>query len=467
MPEKQRPKASDKPLLLPPGRSLPYNHEAELAVLGAVLLDPDRTLDDVATTLHDESYFHSAAHQTIYRSIRRITDQGARLDLISLGEDLERHNELDEAGGRDNLMDIVSRVVTVANADMYADIVRQNALLRRLIRTSSNIVYRCTDPEEETASMLDDIETEIMQLTRAEGGAEATPVADCIMGAVDYMEKLHRHDESAIGIQTGYDDLDRNITGLQAGEMFVLAARPSIGKTAFALNIAANMALREESPVPVGIFSLEMSRELLTLRLLCSEARVNLADIREGAVSRARWTEITEAAGRFREAPICIDDTGNLDIVEMRAKARRMVQKFGTRVFVVDYLQLMKSSAGPNATRENEVAKNSMGIKSLAKELGVPIVVLAQLNRQAEQPGQRPKLSHLRESGAIEQDADVVALLHRERAAEPGEDDNREMEAELIIAKHRNGPTGTVPLTFLKQYTRFESRARFGDADVP
>jgi replicative DNA helicase len=306
-----------------------------------------------------------------------------------------------------------------------------------------------------------------MQLTRAEGGAEATAVGDCIMGAVDYMEKLHRHDESAIGIQTGYDDLDRCITGLQAGEMFVLAARPSIGKTALALNIAANMALRQEDPVPVGIFSLEMSRELLTLRLLCSEARVNLADIREGAVSRARWTEITEAAGRFREAPICIDDTGNLDIVEMRAKARRMVQKFGTRVFVVDYLQLMKSSAGPNATRENEVAKNSMGIKSLAKELGVPIVVLAQLNRQAEQPGQRPRLSHLRESGAIEQDADVVALLHRERAAEPGEDDNREMEAELIIAKHRNGPTGTVPLTFLKQYTRFESRARFGDADVP
>ena len=315
--------------------------------------------------------------------------------------------------------------------------------------------------------MLDEIETQITSLTSMEAGSEATLIADCVMDAVSHMESLHRRDESAIGIQTGYADLDECITGLRPGEMFVLAARPSIGKTALALNMAANMALRE-TPVSVGVFSLEMSRELLTLRFLCSEARVNLRDIREGAVSRARWNEIIEAAGRLREAPICIDDTGNIDIVEMRAKARRMHRKYGVQVLVVDYLQLMKSSSGPNATRENEVARNSAGIKTLAKELNVPIIVLAQLNRQAEQTGQRPKLSHLRESGAIEQDADVVALLHRDREADAGAEGNvNEMEAELIIAKHRNGPTGIIPLTFLKQYTRFESRARFSDEDVP
>lgn len=467
MPEQQRPNASDKPLLLPAGRGLPYNREAEVAVLGSILLEPEQALETVLTKLDSEEHFHSVAHQAVYRAVRRLSQEGGQhVDLVSLGDTLERYNELELTGGREYLMELMSSVVTAANVETYAEIVRQNSLLRRLIRTSSNIIQRCTDPEEDTASMLDEIESDITRLTGMEAGSEATPIADCVMGAVSHMESLHRGDEAAVGIQTGYADLDECITGLKPGEMFVLAARPSIGKTAFALNMTANMALAE-NPVSVGVFSLEMSRELLTLRFLCSEARVNLQDIREGAVARARWNEITEAAGRLRDAPICIDDTGNIDIVEMRAKARRMHRKYNVQVLVVDYLQLMKSSSGRNATRENEVAKNSMGIKSLAKELEVPIIVLAQLNRQAEQPGQRPKLSHLRESGSIEQDADVVALLHRDREAEAGAEDVNEMDAELIIAKHRNGPTGIIPLTFLKQFTRFESRARFGDEDVP
>lgn len=467
MPE-QRPNASDKPLLLPPGRTLPYNAEAEIAVLGSILLDPEHALDTTLRKLPDDSSFQSAAHRAMFRAIRRLGEDGAHaIDLVSLAETLDQQGELEEAGGREYLLQVMNSVVSPANVETYVDIVHQNAVLRRLIRTASGVIQRCTAPDGDTASLLDEIEAEVLQLTNMEAGSEATPVGDCVMGAIRHIELLHHNDQEAIGLQTGYEDLDKLLTGLRGGEMLVLAARPSIGKTALALNLACNIAMGKQA-APVGLFSLEMSRELLTLRLLCSEARVNLSHIREGAVSRARWQEILKKGQELKEAPIYIDDSGNLDIVELRAKARRMFRDFGIRAIMVDYLQLMKSSLGANATRENEVARNSMGIKSLAKELEVPVIVLAQLNRQAEQPGQRPKLSHLRESGAIEQDADVVALLHRDREADLINDAGiNEMEAELIIAKHRNGPTGVVPLTFFPDFTKFEGRSRFSDDDAP
>jgi len=340
--------------------------------------------------------------------------------------------------------------------------------LRRLIRTSADILNRCFDPQDDLDELLDAIEAEILSVTGLSEGSGAKAVADLMLPAIDHLDKLHSGDLEVMGIQTGYEDLDNMITGLRPGEMTVLAARPSIGKTAMALNFALNMAVRE-NPVPVGFFSLEMSAELLVLRLLCSHARVGLGDIRDGAVSQAKWQQITEAGQMLRESQIYIDDTGGLDIMEMRSRARRMKRDWDIGIIFIDYLQLLRANVGKNATRENEVSRISGGIKALSKELEVPIVVLAQLNRQAEQAGQRPKLSHLRESGAIEQDADVVALLHREREAQMEGEANviqEGMDAELIIAKHRNGPTGIVPLTFLPTYTRFESRSRYTDEDV-
>jgi len=293
-------------------------------------------------------------------------------------------------------------------------------------------------------------------------------VSQCIKKAVEHMEKLSSQDADSRGLQTGFTDLDKLITGLKPGDMIVLAARPSIGKTAFALNIVANVALGK-SRAPVGVFSLEMSTESLVLRLLCSLAQISLGDIRDRAISTARWAELLRAAGQLKEAPIYIDDSGDLDVLELRTKGRRMVREHGVKFLVIDYLQLLKAVGGNrNTTRENEVSQMSGRIKGLAKELGVPIMVLAQLNRQAEQPGQRPRLSHLRESGAIEQDADIVAMLHRDPELETTKGSIGEgTDAELIIAKHRNGPTGIVPLTFLSQYTRFADRSPVADADVP
>jgi len=439
-------------------------------VLGAMLLDPANAVDAAASKLNFPDSFHNPAHQEIFTALVELSNDTPRsaIDLITLTEALDRKGKLEECGGRAYLSQLICTVPTAANIEQYAEIVHKNAVLRRLIRTSADILNRCFDPQDDLDELLDAIEAEILSVTGLSEGNGAQPVADLMLPAIDHLDKLHSGDLSVMGIQTGYEDLDNLITGLRPGEMTVIASRPSIGKTALALNMALEMAVRE-NPVGVGFFSLEMSAELLVLRLLCSHARVGLGDIRDGAVSQAKWQQITESGQMLRESRIYIDDTGGLDIMEMRSRARRMKRDWDIGIIFVDYLQLLRANMGKNATRENEVSRISGGIKALAKELDIPIVVLAQLNRQAEQAGQRPRLSHLRESGAIEQDADVVALLHRDREAqmEGGASVIQEgMDAELIIAKHRNGPTGIVPLTFLPRYTRFESRSRYTDEDV-
>lgn len=439
-------------------------------MLGAMLLDPANAVDAAASKLNFPDSFHNPAHQEIFTALVELSNDSPRsaIDLITLTEALDRKGKLEECGGRAYLSQLICSVPTAANIEQYAEIVHKNAVLRRLIRTSADILNRCFDPQDDLDELLDAIEAEILSVTGLSEGSGAQPVADLMLPAIDHLDKLHSGDLSVMGIQTGYEDLDNIITGLRPGEMTVIASRPSIGKTALALNMALEMAVRD-NPVGVGFFSLEMSAELLVLRLLCSHARVGLGDIRDGALSQAKWQQITESGQMLRESRIYIDDTGGLDIMEMRSRARRMKRDWDIGIIFVDYLQLLRANLGKNATRENEVSRISGGIKALAKELDIPIVVLAQLNRQAEQAGQRPRLSHLRESGAIEQDADVVALLHREREAqmEGGASVMQEgMDAELIIAKHRNGPTGIVPLTFLPRYTRFESRSRYTDEDV-
>lgn len=451
---------------------MPHNLEAEKAVLGCILTDPD-TLKEAAVRLNFDGAFYSAAHQTIFSTILQMANpkegEGQAIDLITVSEALSGKKKLTAVGGDAYLAELMNVIPTTANIENYVKIVHEYAVLRRLIRASSDVIQKCFDAEGEVNLLLDEVQKEISDVANMQTGKDAESIADFMKPAIEYLMQLNDNTGDAVGIPTGYQDLDNMITGLKGGDMIVLAARPSIGKTAFALNIAANVALRSKKAV--GIFSLEMNTLSLVLRLLCSEAKLNVREMRQGVLSHARWVEVTNAADRLRKAEIFIDDTGQLDVIEMRAKARRMKEKHNIEFIVIDYLQLMKGSGGANSSREQEVAQMSGGIKALAKELNVPILILAQLNRQAEQGGVRPKLSHLRESGAIEQDADIVALLHRERElqqeGDPVEMAKNGLESELIIAKHRNGETGIVELLFMPAYTQYVSKTRFTDEDVP
>ncbi|MFO7821258.1 MAG: replicative DNA helicase [Lentisphaeria bacterium] len=450
---------------------MPHNTEAEVAVLGSVLLDPGVALDAATSMLNFQGSFYHPAHQTIFQTIIELNARQAQgsVDIVTLSDALNRKGVLEEAGGQAYLLKLLNSVPSAANIEHYVEIVHQNAVLRRLIKASTEIADKCYEPQQSVKELVDGIESEILSITNLKKADNLVPVSEMILPAIEYIEKLHQKDRSIMGLQTGFDGLDRTVMGLRPGEMFVLAARPSIGKTALALNMAENIAVNSD-PEPVGIFSLEMSCKQLVLRLLCSLARINIGDIRDCALSQGRWQEITRAGQQLKNAPIYIDDAvATLDVAELRARARRMKREHDISVIFIDYLQLLKPVGGNrNSTRENDVAQISGGIKSLAKELDIPIVVLAQLNRQAEQTGQKPRLSHLRESGAIEQDADVVALLHREREVEAGKPDgNSGLEAELIIAKHRNGQTGIAPLVFIPNYTRFEDRSPVADEDVP
>jgi len=452
------------------GKKMPHNTDAEIAVLGAILLDPRNCLDTAAGKLSYEESFYTPAHQAIFNTLVKMGNEKTRkaIDLVTLTDALKKESLLEDVGGIAYLNRIINGVPTAANIEQYVEIVQQQSVLRRLIRTCHEIMDRCYTPGDDIKDLLDKVESEVLSVTDLQSDDTTVACGDIIMDAINYIEKLHNQDHATLGIQTGYPDLDELLTGLRPGEMTVLAARPSIGKTAFALNMASNMALNDP-PIAVGFFSLEMGADMLVLRLLTSHAKLNLGNIRDGALSQGRWQDIMTAGQELRTAPIYIDDTGGIDILELRAKARRMKRDHNIQIIIIDYLQLLKASGGnANSSRENEVSRISGAIKSLAKELKIPIVVLAQLNRQAEATGQRPKLSNLRESGAIEQDADVVAILHRDRQVDADPHNKLDaLEAELIIAKHRNGPTGIVNLMFIPSYTRFVTRSPIPDADVP
>ena len=344
-------------------------------------------------------------------------------------------------------------------------------MLRRLIHSCSQMVTDCYEAEDGIDDIVDKIESEVMTITQAGIDVQSRSVSELLHPAVKFMEAMHKKDPSALGLPTGFIHLDNLITGLRPGELFVLAARPSIGKTTLAMNIARNVAIRANASV--GFFSLEMGAEQVVMRLLCSEARISIKDIRDGNLSAADWGQkVMGACDKLKDANIYIDDTPQISSLELRQKARRMKLEHNIQLIIIDYLQLMRPSGfNKNSNREQEVAKMSSDLKALARELDVPVMVLCQLNRAAEQGGQ-PKISNLRESGAIEQDADIVALLHRER-----ETDNETaaeqirtlgyMESQLIIAKHRNGPTGIVHLAFYPQYTLFDTLQRINDADIP
>jgi replicative DNA helicase len=451
----------------------PHSPEAEQGVLGCVLLSPNECMGECIEKLKDagQQVFYDLRHQSIYEHLSAMYDAREAIDVITLQQRLKDKQLLEQIGGIVYLSQLQDSVPSAANLSYYLEIVQEKFLLRRMITTCTEVVGRVYDYEGDVEMLLDEVEKEILRINESRAQSTTSSVKELVGKAILTVENYFGRQGTLNGLGTGFPDLDRMTDGLHGSEMIVIAARPSMGKTSLAMNIVEHVVL--EQNLPAGVFSLEMSAESLVLRMLCSIARVNLRSIREGFMSEADFPKLTSAAGRLAKAKLLIDDSAGLSILDLRARARRMHQQHGVRLFVIDYLQLLHSTSRRSQdNRQQEIADISNGIKALAKELKVPVLVLSQLNRELEKDKSRkPRLSDLRESGAIEQDADVVGLLYKPSAGDD-EDGAQTEEADglpvnLLIAKQRNGPTGDINLTFLKSYTRFESAAKVSDEDVP
>ncbi len=410
-----------------------------------------------------EPYFYIPAHQSVFRVLKEQWDAGHPIDLITFTQTLRDQNLLETVGGAAFVTSLFTFVPTAANIDYYLEIISDKYILRQIISTCTEGVRRAFEEQGEVSVLVDEVEQSVFSVGEARAKAQLEPMKHHVMGALERIEKLFENKGSISGLPTGFKDLDRMTSGLHPAEMTVIAARPSMGKTAFAMNIAEHVAVQQK--LPVAIFSLEMSSQQLVQRMLCSRARVTLERARDGFLSEADFPKLTHAASHLAEAPMFIDDSAAISILDLRARARRLKSREGIGLIVIDYLQLLRSTTRrAQDNRQLEISEISAGIKGLAKELDIPVIVVAQLNRNPEMrtgSGKgRPRLADLRESGSIEQDADVVALLVREEyyADTEEERDDLEGKAELIIAKQRNGPVGEIKLTFLKEFTRFEDR---------
>ncbi|MFN8545601.1 MAG: replicative DNA helicase [Candidatus Binatia bacterium] len=432
----------------------PQSIEAEQSVLGGILIE-NAALDRVVELLGPDDFYREA-HRKIFRGILSLSERNEPVDLITLSEALRARGELADVGGGAYLSELAERVPTAANIVNYARIVRDRSVLRALITAATEIATRGYEAPEDVSDLLDQAEQRIFAISEREVKPAFVRIQDVLSDTLLMIERLYENKQAVTGVATGFVDLDKLTAGFQPTDLIIIAARPSMGKTAFALNIAANAALRGD--IGVAVFSLEMSKEQLAMRLLCAEAHVDLARVRTGHLSDREFPQLAMAAGRLAEAPIYIDDTPALSILELRAKARRLKRDAATKLglVVVDYLQLMRGGEGRD-NREQEISEISRSLKALAKELHVPVVALSQLNRQVESRNPpKPRLADLRESGAIEQDADVICFIYREEVYV--EDTDRRGVAEIIVAKQRNGPIDSIDLTFLHEYTRFENR---------
>lgn len=438
--------------------------EAEQGVLGSMLISPREIIAECVEKISEE-YFYVPAHQTVYTVLVELWNAGQGIDLITFTQTLRDRNVLDVVGGAAFVTSLYTFVPTAANVTYYLEIVREKFILRQIIAACTEGVRRSYEEQDEVNNLLDEVEKKIYAVGEDRFKAQMPTMREQVMEAIESIEKLYANRGSITGISTGFTMLDEMTSGLHPAEMIVIAARPSMGKTAFAMNIAEHVAI--EGKKPVAIFSLEMSAQQLVQRLLCSRARVNSKKVRDGFLAERDFSTLTSAASKLADAQMFIDDTAGLNILELRAKARRLKSQHDIQLVVVDYLQLLRSTSRRGQdNRQIEISEISAGLKGLAKELSIPVVVLAQLNRNPEnRTGDskgRPRLSDLRESGTIEQDADFVGLLVREEYYADTDEERQESEgkADLIIAKQRNGPTGDVPLTFIKEFTRFEDRAR-------
>src|SRR6266700_4098417 len=442
-------------------RSPPHSVEAEQGVLGSMLISPREAIAECVEKINEE-YFYVPAHQTIYNVLVDLWNAGQAIDLITFTQVLRDRNILAGVGGAAFVTNLFTFVPTAANVQYYLDIVRDKYILREIISAATESVRRAYEEQDEVNNLLDEVEQRIFAVGEDRFKGQMLSMKDHAMQAIETIEKLYERKGSITGISTGFVEFDRMTSGLHPSEMVVIAARPSMGKTALVMNIADHVAVQEN--LPVGVFSLEMSSQQLVQRMLCSRARVNLQRVRDGFLGERDFLSLTAAASKLAEAKIFIDDSPSLEILELRAKARRLKAQQNVELVLIDYLQLLRSATRrAKENRQLEISEISAGLKALAKELNIPVIVVAQLNRQPEaRSGGKPRLSDLRESGSIEQDADLVGLLVRPEVYEEDEEARAEKagEAELIIAKQRNGPVGEIPLTFLKEFTRFETRAR-------
>jgi replicative DNA helicase len=446
--------------LLMADRLPPQNIEAEQAVIGAIFLEP--TALTLASEILIPEDFYRAAHQKIFNAMLKLNDTGKAVDLITVTEELAATKVLEDIGGVSYLSEVAGSVPTAANIEYYANIVGEKALLRKLIRTATGIAQDGYSREDEVEALLSEAEKSIMEVAQRRNAGAFHNIKDVLVRTYDNIETLHQRIGDVTGIPTGFAELDRMTAGFQRNDLIIVGARPSVGKTAFALNIAQNVAVK--SGENVAIFSLEMGAEQLVMRMLCAEGNIDAQRLRTGSLTDEDWGKLTMAMGSLSDAGIFIDDTPGVRISDLQAKCRRLKQEHGLGMILIDYLQLILGSGRGGENRQQEVSEISRSLKQLARELQVPVIALSQLSRGVEQrQDKRPMMSDIRESGSIEQDADIVAFLYRDDYYDK-ESENKNI-IEIIIAKQRNGPTGTVSLAFVKEYNKFVNlERRFDDA---
>ncbi len=440
----------------------PHNLDAEQAVLGGILIEKD-AINRVLEVLSSEGVdFYSGVHAELFKGMVTLFDQNTPIDIVTLTDIFKDSKALNSKGGVSYIVELVEAVPTAANISYYARIVKEKALLRKVITASSEIARLGYEEVESVESFIDDAERLIFDVSQERSKQSVFALKDIIKDAFETIEQLYEKKTHITGVATGFKDLDKLTAGFQPSDLIIIAGRPSMGKTAFAVKIADNASIKDN--VPTQIFSLEMSKEQLVQRMLASKARVGLGKIRSGFLKDEDWPKLTTAVGNLYEAPVYIDDTPALTVLEIRAKARRLKVEHDLGLVVVDYLQLIRGRRGVD-NREQEISDVSRSLKALAKELHIPVVALSQLSRRTEQrEGSKPMLSDLRESGAIEQDADVVMFVYRECVYKPCECEKGECHcgqmrnADIIVAKQRNGPIGDINLTFLNEFTRFENQ---------
>ena len=437
------------------GKIPPHDIEAEQAILGSMLIDKDAVINAIEVLKEED--FYREDNKTIYSAMLSLYARSEPIDIITVKSELTQIGKFETVGGLEYLASLPDKVPVVSNIENYIQIVEEKSILRKLIKASNEISQMGYEQTEETERIMDVAEKKIFDIMQNRNTKGYTPIKEVLINAIDELEKLYNHKGGITGIATGFIDLDRITAGLHNSDLVLIAARPAMGKSAFALNIASHVAIREK--IPVAVFSLEMSKEQLGSRILCSEAMVDSNKVRTGNIEEEDWIKLVSAVGPLSEADIFIDDTPGISISEIRAKCRKMKLEKNIGLIIIDYLQLIQGSGKKNASREQEISEISRSLKILAKELDVPVIALSQLSRAAEQrTDHKPMLSDLRESGAIEQDADIVMFIYREDYYNP--DTERKNIAEIILAKHRAGATGTVELMWLGNYTKFVNLAR-------
>ncbi len=430
----------------------PQNLEAEFSVLGGLMLE--REAFDQVSDLIDQNDFYKPAHQTIYATISELHTKAEPIDLVTVTNSLQTKNQLDVIGGPEYLLSLLDKVVSAANIDSHARIIKEKSLLRKLIATSSGLIEKAYGNEfSDAESLIDFAESEILKVNQDKNNAGLVGPRDIVRTSFEKIEELYKRKAEVTGIATGFRDLDAMTSGLNPGELIIIAARPSMGKTAFSLNLASHMALRSKKTV--AYFSVEMSKESLMMRIIAAEAKISLTEVRTGRIQDTSWQQLMSACGTIADASLFIDETSGISPFEIRARCRRLKATHGLDCIMIDYLQLMDLKQKVES-RERAVSEISKSLKAIAKEMQIPVIALAQLNRGVEgRSDRRPMLSDLRESGSIEQDADVIMMLYRDDYYDK-DDAEKQGSAEVIIAKQRNGPTGTVKLRFDAKYNKFK-----------